>query len=58
MQDKGRGVVIMNHEKYVDKCYTIVDSSQLTKRDQDPTCYSENMFQNIEKNKIYSVSKC
>ena len=58
MQDKGRGFVIMNHEKYVGKCYTIVDSSQLTKRDPDPTCYSENMFQSIEKNKIYNVAKC
>ena len=44
-QDKGRGVVIMNHTKYLDKCYTILDSSKFTKLDYDPTCYIENKVQ-------------
>ena len=44
-QDKGRGVVIMNHTKYLEKCYTILDSNQFTKLDQDPTCYMENEVQ-------------
>ena len=38
-QDKGRGT------KYLDKCYTILDSNQFTKLDQDPTCYMENKVQ-------------
>ena len=46
-QDKRRavGVAIMNRTKYLDKCYTILDSNQFTKRDQDPTCYMENKVQ-------------
>ena len=44
-QDKGRGVVIMNCTKYLDKCNTILESNQFTKLDQDPTCYMENKAQ-------------
>ena len=44
-QDKGRGVVIMNRTKYLHKCYTILDSNQFTKRDQNPTWYVENKVQ-------------
>ena len=44
-QEKGRGVVIMNCTKYLEKCYTILNSSQFTKPDRDPTCYMENEVQ-------------
>ena len=44
-QDKERGVVIMNRPKYLEKCYTILDSNQFSKLDQDPTCYMENKVQ-------------
>ena len=44
-QEKGRGVVIMNCTKYLEKCSTILNSSQFTKPDRDPTCYMENEVQ-------------
>ena len=44
-QEKGRGVVIKNRTKYLEKCYTILNSNQFTKLDQDPTCYIENKVQ-------------
>ena len=44
-QDKGRGVVFVNHNKYLDKCYTILDSKKFITLDQDPTCYMETKVQ-------------
>ena len=46
-QDKRKGVVIMNHTKYLGKCYTILNSNQFTKLDEDPTCYMETKAQRI-----------
>ena len=43
-QDKGRGVAIVNRTKYLEKCYTILDSNQFTKLDQDPMCYMKIKF--------------
>ena len=35
----------MNHTKYLGKCYTILNSNQFTKLDEDPTCYMETKVQ-------------
>ena len=37
-KDKGRDAVIRNCKKYLDNCYTVLDSNQFTKLDQDPAC--------------------
>ena len=44
-KDKGRDAVIRNCKKYLDNRYTVLDSNQFTKLDQDPACYMENKVQ-------------
>ena len=40
-EDKGKGFVISDRAKDLDKCCIILDSNQFTKPDQGPTCYIE-----------------
>ena len=48
----------MNHTKYLDKYYTILDSNWFTKLGQDPTCYIEKKrSKNTEESKMHDVSK-
>ena len=44
-QDKGRGVVIMDRLKYIEKCHNILDSQQFEVLDQDPTASTERSVQ-------------
>ena len=43
--DKGIAIVTMNRTKCLNKFYTIWDSNQFPKLDEDPTCYMENNVQ-------------
>ena len=40
-QDKGRCVVIMDRNKYFDKCLALLNSEQFVKSNQDPTAKTE-----------------
>ena len=54
-QDKGRGVVILNRSKHIEKCLSIVNISQFLQVDTDPTASIERKAQRIlrkMKNKI------
>ena len=44
-QDKGRGVVILSGSKYIEKCLSIVNSSQFLQVDKDPTTSIERKVQ-------------
>ena len=44
-QDKGHGVVIMNHAKYLEECLSILQGKQLMKLDYDPTSKLESKVQ-------------
>ena len=44
-QDKGRGVVILDHTKYIEKFYNIINTNQLLKLDIDPTKTLDNKIQ-------------
>ena len=44
-QDKGRGVIILNRSKYIEKCLSIVNSSQFLQVDKDPTASIERKVQ-------------
>ena len=46
-QDKGRGVVIMNRSKYLEKCLSILQGKQFMKLDRDPTSKLESKVQRI-----------
>ena len=51
-QDEGRGVVILNRSKYIEKCLSIVNSNQFLQVDKDPTASIERKVQkNAKKNK-------
>ena len=51
-QDKGKGVVILNHSKNIEKCLSIVNSNQFLQIDKDPTASIERKVQkNAKKNK-------
>ena len=41
-QNKGRGVVVMDASKYTEKCLSILQTEQFTKRRHDPTKSIEN----------------
>ena len=45
--DKGRGVVIMNKSKYLEKCLTLLNSEQLVRLDEDPTKTNERKVQRM-----------
>ena len=44
-QDKGRGVVILNRSKYIEKCLSIVNSNEFLQVDKDPTASIERKVQ-------------
>ena len=44
-QDKGRGVVILDNTKYIDKCLSILATKQFSKLDYDPTNKLESKVQ-------------
>ena len=44
-QDKGRGIVIMDRNKYVDKCLEILNTEKFVKLEEDPTGKFENRVQ-------------
>ena len=45
-QDKGRGVVIMDRNKYTEKCLSFLGTTQFKKLTKDPTCSTERKVQN------------
>ena len=65
-QDKGRGVVIMNRVTYTDKCFSILNSSQFTQLNHDPTDKFERKLQRVIRKlkpklpskSIYSSGSC
>ena len=46
-QDQGKGVVIMNRNKYLDKCLALLNSEQFVKLNQDPTATTKRKVQRI-----------
>ena len=44
--DKGIGVVIMNRDKYHEKCLELLDTEQFQKLNHDPTKTTERKVQN------------
>jgi len=44
-QDKGRGIVIIDKEKYTEKCLSLLETQQFTKLDKDPTKTIEGKIQ-------------
>ena len=40
-QDKGKGVVVLDRSKYMEKCLSILSTSQFAEMDHDPTAYIE-----------------
>ena len=44
-QDKGRGVVILDHTKCIDKCLSMLGTKQFAKLDNDPTSKRESKVQ-------------
>ena len=36
-QDKGRGIVLLDKTKYVEKCFSIINTSKFKKLDKNPT---------------------
>ena len=46
-QDKGRGVVILDNNIYVEKCLSILDTNQFMKLDKNPTSAHENKIQSM-----------
>ena len=44
--DKGRGIVIMNRDKYNEKCLELLDTEQFQKLNHDPTKTTERKVQN------------
>ena len=46
-QDKGRGVVIMDRNKYFNKCLAPLNSEQFVKLNQEPTAITERKVQRI-----------
>ena len=46
-QDKGRGVVLMNKSKYIEKCLTQLETQNFAKLKEDPTNKTEKKVQGI-----------
>ena len=46
-QDKGRGVVIIDKNKYTEKCLSMLESDQFKKLSNDPTTTTERKTQNL-----------
>ena len=45
--DKGRGVVVMNREKYFDKCLAILNTEQFVQLQKDPTSFFKRKVQSM-----------
>ena len=45
--DKGRGVVIMNRDKYMEKCLQILNTNKFVTLNSDPTKTTERKVQNV-----------
>ena len=56
-QDKGRGVVIMDINKYFDECSTMLNSEQFVKLNQDPTSTAERKVQRILQKNRTKIAK-
>ena len=46
-QDKGKGVVILDKNIYLNKCLSLLDTNQFMKLDQNPTISSESKIQHM-----------
>ena len=46
-QDKGRGVVLMDKNKYTEKCMLLLNTKQFKKLDNDPTKTTEGKIQRM-----------
>ena len=68
-QDKGRGIVIIDRTKYVEKCLDILQTDKFTELDTDPTAKFETRVQNCLRkmkkrlglpryNSIYTTASC
>ena len=68
-QDKGRGIVIIDRTKYVEKCLDILQTDKFTELDTDPTAKFETRVQNCLRkmkkrlglptyNSIYPTASC
>ena len=44
-QDKGRGVVLLDKTKYVEKCFSIINTNKFKKLDKNPTVSYEAKIQ-------------
>ena len=44
-QDKGRGIVILNRSKYIEKCMSILNTTQFSKIERDQTGFLERKIQ-------------
>ena len=57
-QDKGRGVVVLYHSKYMGKCLSVLSTPQFAEIDHDPTAYIEGKVQRTLrkiKNKLHHL---
>ena len=55
-QDKGRGVVLLNRSKYIEKCLSIVNSNQFLQVDKDPTASIERKVQRTLRKRKYKIT--
>ena len=46
-QDKGRGVIILNNELYIEKCKSLLSTNQFSKLNKDPTRKTEGRVQRV-----------
>ena len=57
MQDKGRGVVIMDSSKHIEKCLSILDNKNFVKITDDPTERTECKIQRCNRKIKNKISK-
>ena len=52
-QDKGRGVVLLDKTKHVEKCFSIINTNKFKKSDKNPTAsYEAKIQQHFEEDEI------
>ena len=56
-QDKGRDVVIIDRNKYFDKCLALLTSEQFVKLNQDSTATTEKKIQRILRKNQTKIAK-
>ena len=56
-QDKGRGVVIMDSSKYIEKCLSLLDNEKFVKITDDPTKSTECKIQRCVRKIKNKISK-